>query len=117
MSTPYSPRTLALMRVRLYDARRVATLRAAALRREAVLDDGWDKSDALDHDAPDAGGIDVELQRIDAITRTLTITLSDIDHALVRLRAGSYGLCTQCCGPIGIARLRVIRKPACAYGV
>ncbi len=36
----------------------------------------------------------------------LDVELTEIDHALSRIEAGTYGLCSNCGKPIGVARLR-----------
>lgn len=36
----------------------------------------------------------------------LEVELAEIDHALARIDAGSYGVCANCGKPIGVARLR-----------
>lgn len=36
----------------------------------------------------------------------LELELTEIDHALAHLEAGTYGVCMNCGKPIGVARLR-----------
>jgi DnaK suppressor protein len=43
-----------------------------------------------------------------ALLQTLDRTLRQIDTALARLRAGGYGFCSSCSGPIPLARLRAL---------
>ena len=51
---------------------------------------------------------------IDAALVDLASTVIDrIDQALGQLEAGTYGLCTQCRGPIGEARLRALPFAVC----
>jgi len=35
-------------------------------------------------------------------------TVIQIDHALQRIKAGTYGLCTKCGQPISVARLKAV---------
>ena len=39
-----------------------------------------------------------------------------IDEALQRLRAGSYGICTECGGAIGWPRLQALPQALCCIG-
>ncbi len=40
--------------------------------------------------------------------RTIYATVADIDHALERIEAGTYGRCVACAGPIPAERLRAV---------
>lgn len=82
---------------------------AGDLRREAT---------PLPRDAPDAA-IAVENDEIlVAIGESARSELQQIERALERLEAGTYGVCTQCGARIGADRLRVVPYAAhCAHCV
>ena len=49
-----------------------------------------------------------ELEKRLALERRLTGALSDVEHALGKLKQGTYGLCDNCGQPIEAARLEVL---------
>ena len=56
----------------------------------------------------DSGQVTAERGEVDALVGSLRDTLSDIDDALAKIDAGTYGLCEQCGEPIGEARLEAM---------
>jgi DnaK suppressor protein len=62
-----------------------------------------------EHD-PEGATIAFERQQVAALLRDGGVVLGEIDAALDRLRAGTYGLCTRCGGAIAPARLEA--RPA-----
>ena len=61
------------------------------------------------------GGVDTTSVDVDRARSQYTVALnrlSDIDAALARLDAGTYGRCLDCGGPIGRARLEAIPDAA-----
>jgi len=61
--------------------------------------------------APDSGERAVEMENEAVLTelrREASEELLQIDQALQRLNAGTYGLCTRCNNPISDARLNAI---------
>jgi DnaK suppressor protein len=64
----------------------------------ATYDDGF----------ADSGQVTAERGEVDALVGSLRDTLSDINEALSKINNGSYGLCEQCRGPIGDARLEAM---------
>ena len=84
--------------------------RGAALRERVrrVRDDLRRETTPLPRDAPDAAVVmenDEILQAIDEAARS---ELVQIQRALERLEAGTYGLCEQCGERIDADRLRVV---------
>lgn len=56
----------------------------------------------------DSGQVTAERGEIDALVGSLQETLSDIDNALTKIDAGTYGQCEQCGKPIGEPRLEAM---------
>ena len=66
-----------------------------------------DRADATADDEHDPEGATIAYERaqVVALTRQVRERLDQIDAAMARLAAGSYGRCETCGGPIGPARL------------
>jgi len=93
--------------------RRAAAIRSAeTLRRDAAdVLSSRDVSDMLDDDgaAPDCDPATVL-----TLARESEARLREVDEALVRVAAGTYGYCTRCGISIPIARLRALpAAPSC----
>jgi DnaK suppressor protein len=56
----------------------------------------------------DSGQVTAERGEAEALAGTLLETLQDIDDALVKLEAGSYGRCEECGNEIAPARLEAM---------
>lgn len=56
----------------------------------------------------DSGQVTAERGEVDALVGSLRETLADIDNALVKIDAGTYGVCEQCGKPIGADRLEAM---------
>jgi RNA polymerase-binding transcription factor DksA len=65
-------------------------------------------SGANDSGFADSGQVTAERGEIDALVGSLRDTLSDIDDALAKIDAGTYGLCEQCSEAIPDARLEAM---------
>ena len=81
--------------------RRVAHLDAdiAALRRDRSNDSAGDEHD------PEGTPLSGEWSRLVGLRAAAAEELADADTALVRLTAGTYGVCEDCGGAIPLARL------------
>jgi RNA polymerase-binding protein DksA len=64
----------------------------------ATFDDGF----------ADSGQVTAERGEVDALVGSLRETLGDIDNALAKIDAGTYGICEQCGRPIGEDRLEAM---------
>ena len=73
-----------------------------ALARQQSGDAAGDNEGVHGWKASREGGADI------AILAALDRTLRQIDAALARARAGAYGSCAACGGPIPLARLRAV---------
>jgi len=84
--------------------------------RERVHDQlkelGVDRS-SYDEGFADSGQVTAERGEVDALVGTLSETLLEIDVALAKLDAGTYGRCESCGNDIADARLEA--KPAARF--
>ena len=88
-------------------ASRRAQLTAERERVDGELQElGIDRS-SYDEGFADSGQVTAERGEVDALVGSLRETLVDIDAALGKLEAGTYGLSTQSGDPIPDARLEV----------
>ena len=67
-------------------------------------------SDNLDGNFADSSQVTAERGELEALAGTLTDTLQEIEDALAKLDAGTYGVCEDCGDAISEARLEA--KPA-----
>ena len=88
------------------------TLRARTLRRLADLRGDYRgfveasrDTNADDEHDPEGATIAFERSQIGALVRQVRHHLTEVDAALARVEAGSYGVCEACGSPIGDARL------------
>ena len=93
--------------------RRLEAEREEALVRRTRLRDDYDAvvvasrdSNADDEHDPEGATIAFERSQIGALVRQVQDHLVEIDAALTRLDAGTYGLCERCGDPIGDGRLQ-----------
>ena len=93
--------------------RSAAAGQLAALQREfAGLVDSATMANADDEHDPEGATIAFERQHVAALARQAGDRVAEIDAALGRLDAGSYGACTRCGEPVGAGRLAA--RPAAA---
>jgi RNA polymerase-binding transcription factor DksA len=86
-------------------AREIAVLAVRAARADDVPSPGvGGADDAL----ADAAADTIERDRDSAVESSLRSIIEEIDQALGRLRAGTYGICVRCGHPINPHRLRAI---------
>jgi RNA polymerase-binding transcription factor DksA len=76
--------------------------------RLAELGHGSNGDLAFDGGFADSSQVTAERSEIEALSGTLAETLGEIDHALAKLDAGTYGQCERCGGPIAEARLEAM---------
>ena len=64
----------------------------------------------LDYDAnfADSSQVTAERGEAEALATTLRETLTEVEHALAKLEAGTYGTCENCGKPIAEARLEAM---------
>jgi len=73
---------------------------------------GIDRS-SYDDGFADSGQVTAERGEVEALSGSLRDTLQEIDEALGKLDAGTYGRCESCGGEISDARLEA--KPAARF--
>ena len=91
---------------------RLAAERHQALRRLAALTHDFDEvvaasrdTNADDEHDPEGATIAFERSQIDALVRQAHRRLEEIEAAVERVEAGTYGVCDTCGRPIGTERL------------
>lgn len=97
------------------DARdRLAEERRTTLRRLADLTDDFDAvvaasrdTNADDEHDPEGATIAFERSQVDALVRQARRHLGEIDEAIARIDAGTYGTCASCGEAIASERLEV----------
>ena len=93
-------------RERLLAVRHDAVARLGALRAEvAGIVEASRDSNADDEHDPDGATIAFERAQVDALARDAAARVEEVDAALARLDAGSYGVCEACGQPIAAGRL------------
>lgn len=109
MSTAaFSASTLSSLGARLQSEReRIAAL-VAHLQHDAEASAERDMSDLLDDASPDGGSDDLDRDRARALLSITRRSLEDVDAALARLDALTYGWCARCRSRIPLARLRAL---------
>ena len=95
-------------RARLLAARAQLEASLAALDGEhaAVVAASRDSNADDEHD-PEGATVAFERAQVDALTRATHARLGEVDAALARLDAGTYGVCERCGAAIPEARLEV----------
>ena len=83
----------------------LASLAELGLRIDAVTAARADANSDDEHD-PEGATIAFERSQADALRAAARTRLADIDAALERVAAGTYGRCTVCGAPIPEARLQ-----------
>jgi RNA polymerase-binding transcription factor DksA len=80
--------------------------------RAQLAELGFGENGGLDYDQnfADSSQVTAERGEAEALAKSLQETLSDVEHALAKFQAGSYGVCENCGEPISPARLEA--KPA-----
>jgi RNA polymerase-binding transcription factor len=71
---------------------------------------GNDGSLAFDHNFADSSQVTAERAEVEALAKSLQESLTDVQEALTRFEAGTYGSCERCHQDIAPARLEA--KPA-----
>jgi DnaK suppressor protein len=97
--------------------RRLEVEREETLERLAGLTHDYDgvvaasrDSNADDEHDPEGATIAFERSQIGALVRQARLHLVEIEAAVTRLQAGTYGVCVRCGGAIGEGRLEA--RPA-----
>jgi DnaK suppressor protein len=80
--------------------------------RHQLAELGYGDEGRLDYDQnfADSSQVTAERGEAEALAKQLNETLADVEHALAKIDAGTYGMCESCGQPIAPARLEA--KPA-----
>ena len=99
------------MSAELDTARATALIRISELEQSyaRIVDAAADVATDDEHD-PEGQTIAFERAQVSALLDQARANLVEVDEALLRERAGAYGICEQCGQPIGAARLEA--RPA-----
>ena len=98
-------RLIATLKKRLEEEREELLVQAANLEADAA-DESW-KEPRSDDDA-ETGTATFERERTMSLARNARQTIIQIERALDRIEAGSYGLCINCGEPIAVERLEAL---------
>jgi RNA polymerase-binding transcription factor DksA len=82
--------------------------RARVLEQLRQLGHGPDGMLDFDENFADSGQVTAERGEVEALAGKLMTTLTEIDDALAKFEAGSYGACESCSRPIDVARLEAM---------
>jgi DnaK suppressor protein len=94
------------VRARLEDERRRTTARLALLRGDhAAFVAASVDSNADDEHDPEGATIAFERAQVEALERQAAAYLEEVDAALARVEAGTYGVCERCGRPIAADRM------------
>jgi RNA polymerase-binding transcription factor DksA len=83
--------------------------------RQQLAELGFGENRGLDYDQnfADSSQVTAERGEAEALAKSLSETLSDVEHALAKVDDGTYGTCESCGQPISPARLEA--KPAARF--
>ncbi|HZM31560.1 MAG TPA: TraR/DksA C4-type zinc finger protein [Acidimicrobiales bacterium] len=87
--------------------------RARLTGQISALSIGHEESLAYDENFADSGQVAAEQGENKALLHQLNEQLDEVNRALAKVEAGTYGLCERCGQPIGEARLEAM--PATRY--
>jgi RNA polymerase-binding transcription factor DksA len=88
-------------------AKTLGRLRALGAEVESIVTASLDSNSDDEHD-PEGATIAFERERASALRAQAQAHLADVDRALARVAAGTYGACRSCRRPIGAERLRAL---------
>ncbi|MGH9062757.1 MAG: TraR/DksA C4-type zinc finger protein [Acidimicrobiales bacterium] len=101
---------LAEQRTLLLDERATYEEQAMALKAEAdSLAEEMEPGDVqFDEESGEGGTTTVDRERDLALSAQAKVAIEEIDHALAKIEAGTYGLCERCHNPIPRPRLKAL---------
>ena len=106
----FSPKTLDKLR-RLLEEERETYLRQArdlAAEAEALASEREPGDTQFDEESGEGDTLNVERERDLALSASATQAVEEIDRALRRMDAGTYGICERCGKKISVARLEAL---------
>ena len=106
----FPPKTLDRLR-RLLEEERETYVRQArdlAAEAEALASEREPGDTQFDEESGEGDTLNVERERDLALSASATQAVEELDRALTRMDAGSYGICERCGKKIGVARLEAV---------
>jgi len=79
--------------------------RASLVQRLADLGEGPDGALDFDSNFADSSQVTAERGNVEAVVGSLRDSLDDVEHALAKFDAGTFGVCESCKQPIAPDRL------------
>jgi RNA polymerase-binding protein DksA len=92
----------------LAEKERLEADRARLTDTEGVSDEAGEMADADINHPADTGTETFERAKDAALAANIDGLLAQVDEALAKMGAGTYGTCDRCGKPIGVARLEAI---------
>ncbi len=92
------------------DTRALLQQEREALRHQLEELGFGDEGGGLSYDAnfADTSQVTAERGEVEALAGSLREALDEVEHALVKLDQGTYGVCEKCQRPINVARLEAM---------
>lgn len=109
-----APKTLEKLIGRLEEERETYERQAEELaaEAEALMADREPGDTQFDEESGEGDTINVERERDLALSASARLAVEDIDEALERVKAGTYGVCVRCGSKIPVARLEAVPQAA-----
>jgi len=110
--------TLVTRRQVLVDVRASSESQVQQMHIAAVelVDDGGNHDTVDDEGFGEGATLEIERGRVLALAMNAANRIEQVDAALRRIDAGSYGLCDQCHQPIAVARLEALPEATQCVG-
>lgn len=102
-------RLITTLRARLEAERQELAAQASELEAD-FADQSW--RDSRFDDEAETGSATFERERTMSLARNARLVIIDIERALERIDAGTYGVCVSCGSPIAHERLRAVPQAA-----
>lgn len=109
MNEPTARKLLEAERFRLEELKNTAELDSL----DELQTEAYQESSSVDQHTGDLGTATFEREKADSIRISVEAQLADVNHALARLDAGSYGTCDMCGKKIPFERLKA--RPAARF--
>lgn len=111
---PIAAKTLEKLRARLEEERETYVRQAEELlaEAEALMADREPGDTQFDEESGEGDTINVERERDLALSASARQSVEEIDEALARMKAGTYGICLRCGNRIPVARLEAVPQAA-----
>jgi RNA polymerase-binding transcription factor DksA len=108
--SPFTKKELDDLRARLLDEKTELETQLSTIEENSFASSQSDMTGevAFDDETADAGTATFERERDLSIENNVRDLMAKVDRALVRIEAGTYGICDRCGKPIEKARVRAL---------